>query len=103
MIATATDLCFCDAGPQSFRDDLDARFRAMKIYNLRNHLAIFPRDLVREWWDEGGDMPEPTSRLAYIAWKRDVAPRRRLHKGPLYRSHKPRLKIIDGGKRDDVK
>lgn len=95
MTATAADLCFCDAGPQSFRDELDALFRVMKIYNLRHHLAMFPRDLVREWFDEGGDMRQPTSRLVYIAWKRGVAPRRRLYKGP---PHRPQLKVISGEK-----
>ena len=82
------------AAPRTFSDELHRLFCAMKIYNMRYHLAIFPKDLVRSWWKEG-DLPAPTSQLAYLAYKAGFEPRRRLYRGP---PHKPQLKIIDGGK-----
>jgi hypothetical protein len=81
--------------PQTFRDELLRLQRTMKIYNTRYHLAIFPKDLVRSWWDHAGDMPEPTSGLAYLAYKAGVAPRRRLCKGRQWRQ----FRIINGGTR----
>lgn len=66
--------------PQTFHDELARVARGMKIYNMRYHLSMFPRELVRSWWDRHGDLPEPTSMLAYLAYKAGMAPRRRLSK-----------------------
>jgi hypothetical protein len=49
---------------------------------------------VRSWWNQAGDMPEPTSGLAYLAYKAGLAPRRRLCKGRHWRQ----LRIIEGGR-----
>jgi hypothetical protein len=94
MIA-AGKICEPPTAPQTFRDELLRLHRAMKIYNIRYHLAIFPKDLVRSWWNQAGDMPGPTSGLAYLAYKAGLAPRRRLCKG----RHRPQFRIINGGTR----
>jgi hypothetical protein len=93
MIA-AGKICEQPGAPQTFNDELNCLHRAMKIYNIRYHLAIFPKDLVRSWWNQAGDMPEPTSGLAYLAYKAGLAPRRRLCKGRHWRQ----LRIIEGGR-----
>jgi hypothetical protein len=84
-----------EIGPQSFSDELHRISRAMHIYSLRHHLAMFPRDLLRRRWDKFGDMPNETTDLAFRAYKAGLAPRRRLYKG---RPYWPQLKIIEGGK-----
>jgi hypothetical protein len=81
-------------GPDTFYGELRRFERRLQRYNLRWHLATFPRDLVRAWWKSGRRMPWPTSNAAYEAFKAGRPPSRCLFSGP---SHFPQLRVIDGG------
>ena len=93
MIA-AGKICEQPGKPQTFNDELNCLHRGMQIYNFRYHLAIFPKDLVRSWWDKHGDLPGPTSKPAYLAYTAGLPPRRRLCKG----RHWPQFRIVEGGR-----
>jgi hypothetical protein len=80
--------------PMTFRDELLRTKHSMIRYNMRHHLSRYPKDLVRFWWSDEGDLPWPTSWLAYESYTRGEKP------GPLYKGppHRPKLKVIEGGK-----
>jgi hypothetical protein len=78
---------------------LDRLMRAMKVYNMRDHLARYPKDLLRLWWDEEGDLPRVTSSRAYQRYANGEPPRRKLYKEPCEGyGFKPKLRVIEGGK-----
>jgi hypothetical protein len=90
----ATDSLHPAIGPETFHGELRRFACRLRRYNMRWHLAIFPRDLVRTWWKVDRCMPWPTSNAAYWDYKAGRLPRRRLFKGP---SHFPQLRLIEGG------
>jgi hypothetical protein len=87
-----------NAGPSCFVEALDFEYlrirNEMMRYNFRYHLAKYPTDLVRFWWDHERCLPWATSQLAFEAYKAGRKPGH-LYKGP---PHFPKLRIIDGGK-----
>jgi hypothetical protein len=83
------------AVPESFVDEIWRFKRPLIIYNMRWHLARFPRDLIDHWWNECGGLPWPTSNVAYRAWKAGERPGK-LYRGALW---KPALRVIEGGVR----
>jgi len=81
------------AAPESFMDEISRFKRPLIIYNIKWHLARFPKDLVRHWWDDHGGLPHATSQLAYGAYKAGRKP------GPLFKGPpwKLQLRVIAGG------
>jgi hypothetical protein len=88
-----------NTGPSSFVEALDEEYRRLRnkmmTYIFRYHLSKYPTDLVHFWWTKEGGMPWPTSQLAFKAYKAGKKPGQ-LFKGPPQR---PKLKVIEGGKR----
>jgi hypothetical protein len=85
--------------PSCFHEALEQEYlrirNKMKTYIIRYHLSKYPKDLLRFWWTNEGGMPWPTSQLAFKAYKAGKKPGH-LFKGPPQR---PKLKVIEGGKR----
>jgi len=81
------------AAPESFVDEIWRFKRPLIIYNIRWHLAHFPKDLIRHWWNEHKGLPYVTSQAAYRAYKAGRKP------GPLFKGPpwKLRLRVINGG------
>jgi hypothetical protein len=87
--------CQCQREPETFLDELYRVRNRLHRYNLRFHLARFPKDLLAQWWRKDGMLPRATSRVAYQNYKAGAAPGK-LYRGPLAR---PQLRIIDGDKK----
>jgi hypothetical protein len=80
--------------PETFHDELRRFRRSLAIYNMRHHLAHYPRDLVRHWWRVERGLPTPSSGIAYHAWKTGLRPGH-LYQGPPH--WPPQLRVIEGG------
>jgi hypothetical protein len=87
------------AAPECFCDEIQAFTRKLKRFNMRWHLSVYPKDIIRFWWDVEGDLPSLTSRHAFDEYKAGAAPRRKLYEGPLYfpRPSSRQLSVVGGG------
>ena len=94
MTVASSDLIEPRTQPATFLDELYRYRDVLKRYNLRYHLARYPKDLLAIWWRKEGCLPHPTSKIAFESFRRGEKPGR-LYQGP---PHRTQLKLIEGGK-----
>jgi hypothetical protein len=82
-------------GPTCFIEELHRYRDVLKRYNLRYHLARYPKDVLAMWWRKDGCLPFVTSQFAFESYKAGKPP------GRLYRGApwKTQLRVIDGDKK----